>query len=216
MSDHKIPMLREIIEERKTKAIETLTVSYAKNRLPLEEYERLVEYINKIESERELAVIEKITAEYKTPEPAASRNTGPGKHNGDYGDEDDDSDSGDEHYNDRNVELLPGNMAFFSSRNVSGPVKSGTQYVSFFGSTRIKVRKADLVKRRTELNVLSVFGENTFLVEPGIRVINKVLPVLGEASVNRKVSRLANDYEPELVISGVALLGSVSVKPLKE
>ena len=59
-----LPALKEIVEERKEKAIENLSDSFAKNRLPLEEYERLVEYINKIESERELIVVEKIVAEY--------------------------------------------------------------------------------------------------------------------------------------------------------
>ena len=54
--------LSEIIEERKGKTIENLSASYAKNRLPLEEYERLVEYINKIESERELVVVEKFVS----------------------------------------------------------------------------------------------------------------------------------------------------------
>jgi hypothetical protein len=60
----KLPALKEIIEERKEKAIENLSDSFAKNKLPLEEYERLVEYIQKIESERELIVVEKMVAEY--------------------------------------------------------------------------------------------------------------------------------------------------------
>jgi hypothetical protein len=59
-----IPALKEIVEERKEKAIDSLSSSFAKNKLPLEEYERLVEYINKIESERELVVVEKMVAEY--------------------------------------------------------------------------------------------------------------------------------------------------------
>ena len=67
----KLPALKEIVDERKGKAIENLSVSFAKNRLPLEEYERLVEYINKIESERELIVIEKIVTEYSSGDPEA-------------------------------------------------------------------------------------------------------------------------------------------------
>ncbi|MDR1324915.1 MAG: hypothetical protein LBK00_02640, partial [Treponema sp.] len=51
------------IEERKNQAIEALSVQFSQNALPLEEYERLVEYINRVESERELAIVDKIVSE---------------------------------------------------------------------------------------------------------------------------------------------------------
>ena len=197
-----IPALKEIVEERKEKAIENLSNSYAKNRLPLEEYERLVEYINKIESERELAVVEKIVAEYdgnNAAKPAV--------------DADDDEDEPDHYHHNppsRN------NMTLLSSRTISGPLKSGAQFVSILGSMEIKVRKEDLSKQRTELKMVSILGENVVYVEPGIRVINKVIPVMGGAWTDNKVSKQARDTEPELVISGQALLGNVTVKLLKE
>ena len=58
--------LEHLIQERKEKAIVSLSDSYAKAKLPLEEYERLAEYISKTESERELIGVEKIVAEYET------------------------------------------------------------------------------------------------------------------------------------------------------
>ena len=205
---YKIPMLREIIEERKTKAIETLTVSYAKNRLPLEEYERLVEYINKIESERELAVVEKITAEYRDPE----------KTDADEYDDEDEQDYRGYHpgYNHGYNPMSRNILNVFSSRIVSGPVKSESQYVNVMGSTVIKIRKMDLAKRRTELNVFSFMGESVILVEPGINVTINVIPILGGASINRKVKKSVEDRAPELVITGSVVLGSVSVKLLKD
>jgi len=199
-----LPALKEIIEERKDKAVVNLSDSFAKNRLPLEEYERLVEYINKIESERELVVVEKIVAEYggnNAQKPAAE--------------DDDDDDDEDEpvHYRRQSSR---DNMTLLSSRTISGPLKSGSRFTSVLGSTEIKIRKEDLAKRSTVLNVVSVLGENVFFVEPGIRVINNVIPVLGGAWTDRKVTKQAEDGEPELVINGQALLGNVTVKLLKD
>ena len=203
----KLPALKEIVEERKGKAIENLSDSFAKNRLPLEEYERLVEYINKIESERELVVVEKIVAEYdrNESEKPASAEKGRAAAIVDDNDEPD-------HYH----PSTSNNLTVLSSRTLSGPLKSGSQFVSVLGSTEIKVRKEDLTKQRTELNMVSVLGENVVFVEPGIRVINKVVPVLGGAWVDKKVRKQAGDTEPELVIFGQAFLGNVTVKLLEE
>jgi hypothetical protein len=198
----KLPALREIVEERKEKAIENLSDSFAKNKLPLEEYERLVEYIQKIESERELIVVEKMVAEYGGSE-------SPKKDI--YEDE-----------NDENEDNYPRNthqgssLTVLSSRTISGPVESGMQFVSILGSEHIKIRKVDLSRRKTVLNVVSILGESVISVESGIRVSNRAVPILGGAWTDRKVERSADNREPELVISGAALLGNITVKLLKE
>jgi len=201
----KLPALKEIIEERKEKAIDDLSTSFAKNRLPLEEYERLVEYINKIESERELVVVEKIVAEYG--------NDGNETPAGPYRDDDDAEDYYQDHgYNSG----LNTSLAVLSNRNISGPVKSGAQFVSILASTEIKIRKADLGKRRTVLNIVSILGDATIFVEPGIRVTNKAIPILGSAETNQKIKKMANNADPELIVSGAAFLGSITVKLLKD
>ena len=215
-----IPALREIIEERKDKAIGKLSDCYAKNRLPLEEYERLVEYINKIESERELAVVEKIVAGYGAPgasvkdneadereafvrepsvrEPKVRRNA------------------------DRNSAAFPPDhysgrgMTVLSSRTFSGPLKPGSRFLSVLGSGHIKVRKEDLGRQRTVLNIVSILGESVVFVAPGVRVINNTIPVLGGAWMDQNAGKQARDDDPLLVISGTAILGNVTVKPLNE
>jgi hypothetical protein len=198
----KLPALKEIIEERKEKAIESLSDSFAKNRLPLEEYERLVEYINKIESERELALVEKMVAEH---EGGYDENKTP------VYDDDDESDEDEPDYR-----HSLGNIAILSSRNFSGPVKSGSEIVCILGSGNIKVRMADLNKRQTVLTMVSVLGDITIYVESGIRVVNKAMPILGNSSVNQKVKKQAQQDGPEIVIEGVAVLGSIAVKLIKE
>ena len=88
--------------------------------------------------------------------------------------------------------------------------------MSLLGTQSIRVHMADLSKRRTVLNVVSILGDSVILVESGIRVVNSAFPVLGNSEVSQKVNRQAVDDGPELVISGVALLGNISVKLLKE
>ena len=197
----KLPALKEIVEERKEKAIETLSDSFAKNKLPLEEYERLVEYIHKTESERELVLVEKMVAEFEEsglPEENAS-----------------DGEDEPEHYPQQGF-LQNSNISLLSTRVYSGHLKSGAQFVSFLGSGQIRVRREDLTKSRTNLQVVSILGDNVILVEPGINVVNNAIPILGNTEVNQKVHKQAKAGYPELVISGTALLGDISVKLLKE
>jgi len=201
----KLPALREIVEERKEKAIENLSDSFAKNKLPLEEYERLVEYIQKIESERELIVVEKMVAEYGGSEAPKSAYGG-----NDLPDDDDEDD------NYQRPEHQGSSLTVLSSRTISGPVESGMQFVSILGSEHIKIRKADLSRRKTVLNVVSILGESVISVESGIRVSNRAVPVLGGSWTDRKVERNAVAGEPELVISGAALLGNITIKLLRE
>ena len=200
----KLQPLKEIIEERKEKAVENLSNSYAKNRLPLEEYERLVEYINKIESERELMVVEKIVAEY-------DGNDASGKPV--YDDSEDEPDYYSSHFQSSNTNS---NLTILSSRNLSGPLKSGSNFVSILGSCNVKVRKSDLSKKRTTLDVVTILGDCVIQVESGIRVSNRTVPILGGSWTDQNVDREAREGEPELVISGAALLGNVTVKLIKQ
>lgn len=204
----KLPALREIVEERKGKAIENLSESFARNKLPLEEYERLVEYINKIESERELVVVERIVSEYGS---AYSSGSGASPSAAS-----DDEDEPDYYHRDEDYSHSGGNLTLLSSRAFSGPVKSGAQFFAILGSEHIKIRKSDLQKRRTVLNIVTIMGETTISVESGIRVTNNTVPLLGGAWVNQKVNKQAEYGGPEIVISGAALLGSITVKLLKE
>jgi len=193
--------LKEIIEERKEKAIENLSTSYAKNRLPLEEYERLVEYINKIESERELMVVEKIVAEYDGNE-AQTKPV--------Y------DDDGEKYYSNFQHSSSNSNLTILSSRILSGPLKSGSSFVSILGSCHIKVRKSDLGKKQTFLDVVTILGDCVISVESGIRISNRAIPILGGSWTDQDVDRQAGNGEPELVISGTALLGNITVKLLKQ
>jgi hypothetical protein len=45
-------------------------------------------------------------------------------------------------------------------------------------------------------------------------VSNRVIPVLGNADTNHKVYEYARQEEAELIVSGTALLGNITVKLL--
>jgi hypothetical protein len=195
-----IQPLKEIIEDRKEKAIENLSTSFAKDRLPLEEYERLVEYIHKIESERELVVVEKIVAEYGGNETQSRQ---------------DDNDEPDYYSGHFQSSTNNSNLTILSSRTLSGPLKSGASFVSILGSCHVKVRKSDLSKKQTFLDVVTILGDCVISVESGIRVSNRTVPILGGAWTDQNVDKEAG-REPELVISGAALLGNVTIKLLRQ
>ncbi|MCL2007084.1 MAG: cell wall-active antibiotics response protein [Treponema sp.] len=193
----KLPALKELIDERKEKAIASLSENYAKNRLPLEEYERLVEYIHKTESERELVVVEKLVAEFSEEE------------------EDDDEDTEDNRdYFPSGERHIDNKVSVLSARTFQGPLDTSSQYISVLGSTTIKIRKSDLSKKRSKLNVLVILGECDIMVENGIRVRNQAVPILGSTGVSKNLKQ--QDSGPELFISGTALLGDISVRLLKE
>ena len=199
-----IPSLKEIIYERKEKAVETLSVSYAKNRLPLEEYERLVEYINKIESERELIVVEKIVSEYTVNDSPDSK-----KPEVVY---DDDAES---YYPETGYNNSKENLTILSSRTFQGPVKTGSQFVSILGTERIIIRKSDLRPGQTVLNVVSIFGDSVIQIEQGISVVNRVIPILGNSET--KIKDLKNTgSDREIIVSGAAIFGNITIKLLKD
>jgi hypothetical protein len=200
----KLPALKEIVEERKGRAIESLSASFAENRLPLEEYERLAEYIHKIESERELLVVEKIVAEY-------GGDSGPGgsarAEGGPWAGDDEGHQPG---------AYARTKLTILSARSFAGPLEPGAQFVSILGSGTIRIRREDLRCRRTLVQVISLLGDSLILVEPGIRVISQAIPILGNATTDHRVGKAAEGSAPELVIGGAALLGNITVRPLKD
>jgi hypothetical protein len=192
-------LTREIrLEERKNKVIEELSVQFSQNELPMEEYERLVEYINKAETERELAIIEKISREnslyagntnnhqeeksFRTRESRESK---------------DDKSS----------------VALLASRHLSGDFFNGKSHslYSILGEQIIEIEDGDLPNGRTEITVVSLLGDTKISVPPNVRVKINAVPILGDAKVARNEAGFS-EYGPELIINGIAILSSIKVK----
>ena len=78
----------------------------------------------------------------------------------------------------------------------------------------IIIRKSDLRPGQTVLNVVSIFGDSVIQIEPGISVVNRVIPILGNSETKFKdFNNTGNDRE--LIVSGAAIFGNITIKPLK-
>jgi hypothetical protein len=219
----KLPALREIVEERKGKAIETLSARFAENRLPLEEYERLVEYINKIESERELVIVENMVAGFGDDErdekenkkdKENKENSRPGVSQTNRARRETAYQTHTSGEEERGISRSTRNhFSILSSRSFSGPVRSGDQFVSFMGNQEVYVR--DLRPGRTELRVAVLMGNLEVYVARGIRVIVDAVPIMGNVDIHTGEEREeAVDGGPVLVIAGAALMGNIEIKRL--
>jgi hypothetical protein len=186
-------------QERLTKDLAEL---YAQNTIRVAEYERILEYINKIETEKEAVIIEKIIHEHgsrdvpavqSAPETAVPH---PGEHN-----------------------LTPirqdkPRLAVFSWRSSAiEPVDGdGGAFTSLFGANRIIVDK--LPAGRTTLHIHSVFGLTEIVVSKGIRITNRALPFFGGIFMPLSPAEPDNEQGadmPELCISGTAVFGNITI-----
>jgi hypothetical protein len=191
--------------ERKEQIVEALSFWFSHNALSMAEYERLLDYINKAESERELRFIEKIVEE-----------------GGRYAGKDQDGDDQEPH---RETAPVPGeggwtnfSFALLSSREISGETLRSRpcSLVSLLGSHAVDIREGDLPPGRTKVDMVSILGETKITVPPGVAVTMRAFPLAGEAKVCRGVETQRSPGKPELVITGIALLGNITVKLRKE
>lgn len=188
------------IESRKRAAIDTLTARYARDELPMDEYERLVSDITGAASFRELAVVEDIAfGPARAAAPAASSEDGAG------------NDAAGGFLDETAVQSC---TAILAERNHRGDWlrKPNVAAATVLASQTFDFTETRLPPGRTTLEVLAVLGEVVVLVPDGLAVRLDVSPVLGEASVARGLSAVARDGEPLLVVTGSAVLGSVVVK----
>jgi hypothetical protein len=202
-----LTLREEKLEARKNLAIEALSGQFSRNALPMAEYERLVEYINKAESERELTIIEKIvdeTALYAGHDPAAFR--------------DDSFDSGDDLRPGLNGDGMKFSFTLLSSRETTGDMLRHNQntFVTILGNNTITINEGELPPGRTVLDVINILGETKITVPPGVAVTIKAVPIAGAVSLGRGVETRRTPGGSELVITGAALLGNITVRLRKE
>jgi hypothetical protein len=193
------------VEDRKNDALLTLSGLYARNAMPLEEYERLADYITKAETGRELVVIERLVEETKR-EAEERLGAAPGRPSrAEPANDDDDEEHGPLDY---------ANISLFSDREVAGrDLPKGAASLALFGSIRMNLADGSLAwGERRSLNVFSIFGGIHISVPRGTKVKIKVIPVFGEAKVKKRARDLLDPKgKTELVINGFSLFGEVTV-----
>ncbi|MDR0562152.1 MAG: hypothetical protein LBG73_05635 [Spirochaetaceae bacterium] len=170
------------IEEEKNKLTHILSEQYAQNSLSVDEYERILEYITKIETIKEVAVIERIIREYAVLTDEAITPQTPEKH-----------------------------LSIFSwrSSNLKPARGGGGTYISIFGTNRIIVD--NLPKGKTTLNVKSIFGLIEIIVSKHIKIVNETVPICSGIFAPDEVNMEHEDL-PELHILGKAIFGNITIK----
>jgi len=181
-------------EERKDKLTEKLSTQYSLNKISMDEYERLVKYSQNIETDKELAILEKIIDGYESP-PAGNYDN--------------------EKYEPRrssgtHAENFPQNhFSVLSSRNTSGPLTTGN-FVNILSNHKVVINEEDLINEETFLNFMSVLGEIVIYVPENVNVISKVIPILADVSIDKNLK--CRDGKKDLVITGSVILGEIKIK----
>jgi len=193
-------------EDEKNRLTEKLSEQYARNAINIEEYERLLDYINKIETKKELTVVNNIIQGYNT----SSAEEAPAR----------------QKYNSYEVDDAPGgriasflfshggreHAAVFSTQTTTlEPVNGkGGKFTSVFGTHRIM---ADyLPPGRTVINLEIVFGTCEIIVSRNTRIINKADTVFsGISAPNESYNYHDNGSMPELVIKGEVVFGNLTI-----
>ncbi|MDR2518599.1 MAG: cell wall-active antibiotics response protein [Spirochaetaceae bacterium] len=174
------------LEARKERAVKTLSEAFSRSALGLDEYERLTAYISRLESDREMAVVEKVVEDtvLYADGPEVSRAAGAG-------------------------------LTLLSARTVSADapaLKKRRLFLNVLGNTTIIIRPGDLPKGRTVLRVAAVLGITTIIVPPEVRITIEAASFLGGIFLCPGAGEAARPDSPELVVTGGAYGGNISIR----
>jgi hypothetical protein len=175
------------IDDKKENLTQRLSEQYSQNIINIDEYERLLEYINKVETAKEINVIEKIIEENNFENNKSMENK-----------------------NNETVLLKENDnhLSIFSSQ--TSKVKSingnGGKYISVFGTDKIIVD--NLPEGRTIIDVSSIFALIEIIVPQDIKVTNKTVPIFSGIFTSNEINRDDEQGRPELYIKGRAVFGN--------
>jgi len=181
-------------DEEKEKLTQNLSEQYSNNIINIEEYERILEYINKIETKKELYIIKKVILENN-------------------------ADNKDLLLIQNNkiamLELKDKHLSLFSWKTLNiKPINGhGGNYTSLFGANRIIVDS--LPEGITILNVKSIFGLTEIIVPNEIKIVNKTVPIFAGIFAPNKINKKENELS-ELYITGKAIFGNITIKTISE
>jgi hypothetical protein len=182
------------IDEEKERLTVKLSEQYSKNDINIEEYERILEYINKVETNKEINIIEKIIHENE----AKNNDLATIQNNKEIMQKNDDT-----------------HLSMFSWRtsNIKSINGNGGKYVSLFGTNRICIDS--LLMGKTVIEVNSIFGLTEIFIPENIKIINKAVPIFGGIFIQDEINKEGEEM-PELHIVGTAIFGNITIKRIKK
>jgi predicted membrane protein len=106
---------------------------------------------------------------------------------------------------------------------IFGEVKSSSNSLNFrggditaiFGEVNLDLRDSKVEEKPAKINVISILGEVNITVPEEWKIQMEVLPILGDAEDERPRSQTRREIDtenPDLIVTGFAALGEISVK----
>jgi hypothetical protein len=172
------------LDDEKNKLINKLSEQYSQNMIDMEEYERIIEYANKIETKREVRFIEKIINENGQKDNNELLLPGNNRH-------------------EKHLAVFSWNSSIVKPSNGNGGM-----YLSLFGANRIIID--NLPKGKTLINVNAIFGLTEIIVSKEIKIINKIVPVFSGIFAPDEINEQIEE-PPELYITGKAIFGEITI-----
>ncbi len=210
----------DLIEKRRHLLIDRLTERYAKDELPLTEYERLVQDAHNAVELQDLAVVEAIvggTGYKANSQSAAFKHENMQPHEPQspkaplyaplYVPQPPDSPF-------YSPDKVQSSVSILADRRHTGKwlKKPTVAAIAILGSQIFDFRGIDLPAGPTTLEALAILGSLEIIVPSNLAVRMEVLPVAGDATVDKGVETVERPDEPVLVVTGNAILGSVRVR----
>jgi hypothetical protein len=182
------------IHDERDKLTKKLSEQYSQNRITMDEYERILEYIHKVETRREITIIEKIIRENNA---------------------DDHAEPEDGNYKIAASKSTGTHLSMFSWRtsNLKPMNGDGGNYISLFGANRILVD--NLPKGTTVLKVNSLFGLTEIVISQKVKIRNNTVSVFSGVFSPVEAGREGEEL-PELCIAGKVLFGNITIKTIEE
>ena len=196
------------LEDEKNRLTEKLSEQYSQNVISMDEYERLLEYVNKIETSREISFINNMIHANRAPNAIPS-------------------DRADQPPISRFLEAIAEPLtnlalaskkheehtALFSARTTSLEPKTGKagKFTCLFGSHKIIIDS--LPRGKTEIKVECLFGQIEIVVAHNIRVVNKTTPLFSGIFFPDD-NYQSSESLSELHIKGEVVFGNVTVRRL--
>ncbi|MHB0897103.1 MAG: LiaF domain-containing protein [Spirochaetales bacterium] len=105
-------------------------------------------------------------------------------------------------------------LCVMGDRKLAGDWLNSDQATSFtlMGSTTLDLSNTALPPGRLKIDAIAIMGEIRILVPRGLPVKMSAFPFMGEANVHSSVEQRIDRHLPWVDISGLALMGSITVK----
>jgi hypothetical protein len=187
--------------EEKEKLTAELSEQYSKSIINLNDFEKMIDEVNKIDSAKELIVVKKMV--YENPDLSLIED-GKEKDRKAVEKENNTFVMSPKKFKKRKYENI------FSSRSITAEPVNGHagKFSCVFGSNQIKINS--LPRGETVLQLETAFGSTEIFVPKRIKIVNEVTAVFASVSVPDN-EEIAYEDQPELRIKGDAVFANITV-----